>query len=66
MDGKLIKNQDYQIIDDIFNLREKGYGSFKIAKTLNEQGKTTISGKPFVQSSIETIVNNPIYQQEWT
>lgn len=61
VEGTLTKNEHYPIIQDIFNLKKQGFGSYKIASMLNKNGKRTISGKPFLQSSIESILNNEIY-----
>ncbi|GAE93884.1 phage DNA invertase [Gracilibacillus boraciitolerans JCM 21714] len=62
VDKELVVNEDEAaIVQDIFNLADKGYGFKKIAYDLNKRGIKTKKNKEFSTISIKTILNNPMY-----
>lgn len=56
-----IHPQESLIIKEIYNLYLSGIGMWKIARDLNERKIYTRSGTPWGYSSVNYILNNPIY-----
>lgn len=56
-----INNAEVGIVQDIFAMSLKGEGQKDIAKTLNRKGIFKRTGKPWTNSTIGYILNNPVY-----
>lgn len=56
-----IHPQESLIIKEIYNLYVSGIGMWKIARELNERKIYTRNGTPWGYSSINYILNNPVY-----
>ncbi|REB77460.1 resolvase [Cutibacterium acnes] len=62
IDKELVVNEEEAaVVQDIFNLADKGYGFKKIAYDLNKRGIKTKKNKEFSTISVKTILNNPMY-----
>ena len=58
-DGSLIlESKGAEAVRRVFELRSEGYTYQNIADRLNEEGYSTKSGKPFLFSTIQVILNN--------
>lgn len=65
-DGALVINSDEAlIVRRVFALRDAGVTLYDIANTLNSEGFTTRSGKPFWVSSVQSILNNRKTYEGW-
>ena len=61
-DGKLVRDPNaFKIVDDIFQMKANGFSLHKIAKTLNDNGVRGGKNGKFHASTIQKIINNPIY-----
>lgn len=61
-DGKLVKDPaQIKIVEEILLMKSQGFSLHKIAQTLNKQGVTGAKSGKFHASTIQKIVNNPIY-----
>ena len=61
-DGKLVRDPNaFKIVDDIFKMKANGFSLHKIAKTLNDNGVRGGKNGKFHASTIQKIINNPIY-----
>lgn len=57
--GKLVINSDEaKVVRRVFELRDSGVVMLDIVKALNEEGYKTRNGKPFVISTVQSILNN--------
>lgn len=62
-DGKLIRDpKAFQIVDQIFSYRQQGMSMRTIAETLNASGINGNKGGKFYASTIQKVLNNPIYE----
>ncbi|MBP1574299.1 MAG: recombinase family protein [Oscillospiraceae bacterium] len=60
--GKYIINEkEAEAVNIIFSMYAKGFGYGAIIKELNRQGFLTKAGRPFVKSSLYSILTNPKY-----
>lgn len=50
--------EEAEMVREIFSLRSRGMGYYKIAKALNAEGYTTRVGTPLTKMNIWLIVNN--------
>lgn len=57
-----------EVVRMIFGWYTQGFSYREIAKTLNQNNKTTRRGKPFSSRSVEYILHNPVYigKLRWT
>lgn len=61
-DGKLVRDpKAYDIVNKIFKLKSDGLSLHKIAKELNSQGIKGGKNGKFHASTIQKVINNPIY-----
>ncbi len=57
-----INEAEAEIVKEIFDLYvNKGYGTHKIAKTLNSRGLTSLRGVPWSVTAVSRILKNKIY-----
>ena len=61
VDGKLVPNQDAQIVKIIFQLYLEGKGCKEIADNLNSLGMTGRSGEPLTDNGVLYILGNEVY-----
>ena len=58
-DGELVINpEEAEVVKRIFDLRDNGVVMMDIVETLNREGYKTRKGKPFVISTVQSILNN--------
>jgi site-specific DNA recombinase len=63
-DGQLVRDPNgFKIVDEIFEMKSIGFSLHTIAKTLNNQGVIGAKNGKFHASTIQKILNNPIYEQ---
>ena len=61
-DGKLtINGYEARIVQEIFDMYEKGYSYAKMAKILNDKGYTSKYGRPFSKNSFSSILQQEKY-----
>ena len=61
-DGKItVVPDEKETVQHIFNLYLQGYGTQRIANTLNEEGYTTVNGGVWYKSSVAQILDNEKY-----
>lgn len=61
-DGELIRDPElHELVEKIFILRGQGMSMHGIAKTLNQDGVNGNKGGKFYASTIQKVLNNPIY-----
>jgi len=58
---EFVDEAEVSIVQDIFAMSLKGEGQKDIAKTLNRKGIFKRTGKPWTNSTIGYILNNPVY-----
>ena len=64
--GNLVINEEEApTVRRIFELRDSGMALMGIVDTLNKEGYTTRNGKPFVISTVQSIVNNRKTYEGW-
>lgn len=62
----VINDEEAEIVKLIFDLSlNKDYGQARTAKWLNENGYKTANGNAWHSTSIQTILNNPIYKGQF-
>lgn len=61
--GRLVPDENMNTVKTIFQLKQTGKGAYSIASILNKQGVKPPQGTKFYQSSILSILKNPIYQE---
>lgn len=65
VDGALKKDiADFKIVDDIYRMHAQGTSLHKIANHLNTKGIKGNKGGRFYASTIQKIINNPIYEKK--
>lgn len=65
-DGRLVINEDEApVVRRVFELRDSGMVLLDIVDTLNAEGYETRNGKPFVLSTVQSIVNNRKTYEGW-
>jgi len=65
VEGKMIRNEEeFKIIDLIFDWKSRGYTPARIALTLNDKGYSAKKGGIFHPSTIQAILKNDIYKME--
>ncbi len=65
IDGKMVKNEEeYEIIDLIFDHKSRGHSPAKIASMLNSNDYKAKKGGEFYPSTIQAILKNDIYKME--
>lgn len=61
-DGKLVRDPNaFRIVDEIFEMKSKGFSLNKIAQVLNTQGVKGAKNGKFHASTVQKIISNPIY-----
>lgn len=64
--GELVINPDEeQVVQRIFQLRERGLTFVEIAKMINEEGYRSRSNRPFNYSTVTNIVRNRDFYEGW-
>jgi DNA invertase Pin-like site-specific DNA recombinase len=63
--GKMVRNEEeFKIIDIVFDLKSKGYTPARIALMLNKSNYRAKKGGDFFPSTIQAILKNDIYKME--
>ena len=64
-DGNLIRDpKAFEVVNEIFEMRAIGFSLHAIARTLNNQGVSGSKTGKFYASTIQKILNNPIYAED--